>query len=82
MDYANFKVDGFVLNHNMIVKVEGKSSKGKNRIIEHGLLWRVAVFNGSMNRVGLESLNTQYVRWVDSQNDKDFKIVFIEGIRE
>lgn len=77
--YNRFFITQHIIRLNDIVEVVGVSKHGKNRIKEHGNEWRVAVFNGSMNRCGLESTQTQYIRWIDSGIDKDFKIVLIKG---
>ena len=60
-----------------LVEIEGISLKGKNRIREHGVIWkcRRVLDNG---RIMLESTDgKENFRWVESQNDPDFRLVKI-----
>jgi hypothetical protein len=79
MNFNSFFITDHTIKLNDIVEVTGVSKHGKNRIHEHGNEWRVAVFNGRMNRCGLESTKTKYVRWVDHNVDKDFKVISVKG---
>lgn len=58
----------------MTVKVEPISQHGKTRIKEHGDEWIITGKNESMKRIKLESKQTGYVRWIDENNDKHFRI--------
>jgi|TARA_Y100000034_G_scaffold44590_1_gene54796 hypothetical protein len=65
------------------IKVRGKSSKGKNRIIEHGNMWRVKnkFKKGHFpwveeDSVLLESLRDRVTsRWMKIIEDTDFELV-------
>ena len=65
------------------IKVQGKSSKGKNRIIKHGNTWRIKniVTKGyypwvEEDSIMLESLKDgTTARWVNLLEDKDFKLI-------
>ena len=65
------------------IKVRGKSSKGKNRIIEHGNMWRVKnkFKKGHFpwveeDSVLLESLRDRVTsRWMKIIEDIDFELV-------
>ena len=65
------------------IKVQGKSSKGKNRIIEHGDMWRVKnkFKKGHFpwveeDSVLLESLRDRVTsRWMKIIEDIDFELI-------
>ena len=68
----------------MIVKVKGKSSKGKNRVNEHGDQWEVirtdkALCCGDEISHFAASVNTGYTRWFALENDRDFEILSTDG---
>ena len=63
------------LNEDKIVTVMPLSSKGKNRIYEHGDRWAIKGFNKSIKNLKLMSVRTGYIRWVDIDSDPDFVIV-------
>lgn len=65
-----------------LIKLEGKSLKGKNRVREHGEMWRVLkqkdglVFiepDKQAREVNNESHTLEF-RWISINNDKDFTI--------
>lgn len=58
------------------VTVKGKSLKGKNRIREHGEIWKV--ISEQSNKILIESFkNSNNCRWVDLKNDSDMEIINI-----
>ena len=65
------------------IKVKGKSSKGKNRIMEHGNTWRIKnkVTKGHFpwveeDSVLLESLTDRVTsRWMKVTEDIDFELI-------
>ena len=65
------------------IKVQGKSSKGKNRIVEHGNTWRIKkVAEGGYypwikeDSLMLESIiDGTTARWVSIEEDKHFELV-------
>ena len=65
------------------IKVRGKSSKGKNRIMEHGNTWRVKNKIGKghfpwveEDSIMLESLKDgTTAKWVNVTEDIDFELV-------
>ena len=67
------------------IKVQGKSSKGKNRIMEHGNTWRVKnkFEKGHFPWVEEDSLMLESIKdgttasWVNLTEDKDFELVMI-----
>lgn len=65
----------------MIIKVEGISNLGKNRIREHGDEWEIEETRDSVpclnNGQGfkLKSLKTGFIRWMAVSADKDFVVV-------
>lgn len=56
-----------------IIRLEGVSLLGKNRIREHGPLWKVSKDTGTM--MLMESIRTGYWKWMEKEEDKDFKEV-------
>ena len=76
MDLDNFSI-------NQRIKVQGKSPKGKNRINEHGDIWRVKnkIEKGHWPWVGEDSIMLESIkdgttaRWVNLLEDKDFKLI-------
>ena len=76
MDLESFSID-------QRIKVQGKSSKGRNRINEHGDTWRVKnkFKKGHWpwveeDSIMLESLKDgTTARWVNLLEDKDFKLI-------
>jgi len=57
-----------------LVKVHPRSRVGKNRVAEHGKIWKVRKL--WLNKVLLESTNgEEYCRWVDGDTDCDFEIL-------
>lgn len=58
------------------VVVEGISQKGKNRVREHGQVWKVRKVDE--NKIMLESTDGKdNWRWVDNLNDPDFELIRI-----
>lgn len=56
------------------VTVAGKSQLGKNRVNEHGTVWKVRKIWA--NKTLLESLDGEtYLKWVDGPEDIDLTIV-------
>ena len=76
MDLDSFSID-------QRIKVQGKSSKGKNRIIEHGDTWRIkkVTKGGYYPWVEKDSLMLESTkdgttaRWVNIIEDKDFELI-------
>ena len=72
----------------MRIIVEGISQKGKNRVREHGSEWIVdsehetILFNDEKGPwyhiYSVNDKNKDYSRWINKNNDKDFKIKFIK----
>lgn len=63
-----------------MIKLVGKSLKGKNRIREHGELWEILEkrdFVMCLNGPGLsiKSAKTGDIRWISVTDDGDFMIV-------
>ena len=58
----------------MTVNLTPMSQHGKTRIKEHGDEWTVTGKNESMKRIKLESKQTGYIRWINEENDKHFRI--------
>lgn len=56
-------------------KFKGISNKGRNRIKEHGELWRKGTDKGTGRSQQYISESTDYVIWVDFKNDIHYKIV-------
>ncbi len=57
-----------------LVKVEGLSQKGKNRINEHGAVWKVKkVWTRKLLLKSTDGKDNW--RWVDGAEDSDFMIV-------
>ena len=75
------ELDNFSINQR--IKVQAKSSKGKNRINEHGDIWRVKnkIEKGHWPWVGEDSIMLESIkdgttaRWVNLLEDKDFKLI-------
>ena len=56
------------------LKIGGISRRGKNRIREHGAIWKVR--NVWANKTLLESTDGKdYWRWIDHNDDPDFEIL-------
>lgn len=55
----------------MNITLEGKTDKGKVIVNQYGKDWNVEVTNGTRIRVKASSM----VFWMDSINDKDFKVI-------
>ena len=76
MDLDSFSID-------QRIKVQGKSSRGINRIEQHGDTWRVkqVVEGGHYPWVGEDSLMLESLtdgttaRWVNIEEDKHFELV-------
>ena len=76
MDLDSFSID-------QKIKVQAKSPKGKNRINEHGDIWRVKnkIEKGHWpwveeDSIMLESLRDgTTARWVNVIEDKDFELI-------
>jgi len=65
----------------MILKIEGITQKGKNRISE-GLGEEVKVISTKEDRIAIAPINdpsfsSKFVRWIKKEKDTDFKIVKI-----
>lgn len=57
-----------------LIRVSGRSSKGKNRIREHGDTWKIRKVWGT--HILVESTNgKEYLRWIDGPEDPDFAIL-------
>ena len=75
-------LDSFSINQR--IKVQGKSSKGENRINEHGDTWRVKnkFKKGHFPWVEEDSLMLESLtdgttaRWMNIEEDKDFDFEF------
>jgi hypothetical protein len=66
----------------MALRLKGKSSKGKNRICEHGDLWEVTKTENTVDfsdKKGpwhfLRSVKTGYGKWFHNSDDLDFERV-------
>ena len=76
MDLDSFSID-------QKIKVQAKSSKVRNRINEHGDIWRVKnkIGKGHFPWVGEDSIMLESLkdgttaRWVNLLEDKDFKLI-------
>ncbi len=57
----------------MLIKIEGITRKGKNRVKEHGEWWEVLDWIHPTNPIGfaIKSMSTDEERWMTN----DFKIV-------
>lgn len=64
-----------ILWHDDLVVVEGVSRHGKNRISEHGKVWKVKTIDLTYG-ILLEA-NDNYLKWVRNDVDPDFKILKI-----
>lgn len=74
-----------------ILRLKGKTKKGKSRINEHGALWKVTEIRPFEAKMRLESLKDTFkfngewrkdVRWVNVEivrNDENFELVGIEN---
>jgi len=74
-----------------ILRLKGKTKKGKDRINQHGALWKVTEIRPFEAKMRLESLNKTFkfngewrkdVRWVSVEivrNDENFELVGIEN---
>ena len=74
-----------------ILRLKGKTQKGKSRINEHGELWKVTMIKPFEGVMRLESINKTFkfngewrkdVRWVNVEifrNDENFELVGIEN---
>lgn len=80
-----------MINIGKILRLKGKTQKGKSRINEHGALWKVTAIKPFEGVMRLESLNNTFkfngkwikdVRWVNVEivrNDEHFELVGIEN---
>ena len=76
MELDNFNID-------QKIKVQAKSSKGRNRINEHGDIWRVKnkIGKGHFPWVEEDSIMLESIkdgttaRWVNVIEDKDFELI-------
>lgn len=66
----------------MLIKVRGKSQKGKNRVRERGEVWQLVrtaadvLFSSEHGPwLLLESLDGKSMRWMRATGDKDFEQV-------
>lgn len=63
-----------------IITLKPITRKGKNRVQEHGNIWRVLECREQVqcfnNRAGIkiQSLKDTTIRWIQKDNDKDFII--------
>ncbi len=64
-----------ILHIGELVVVEGRSQKGKNRIHEHGAVWkcRRAMWNGKFLLESTDGKDNW--RWVEWPDDPDFRLV-------
>ena len=74
-----------------ILRLKGKTQKGKNRINEHGALWKVTMIKPFEGVMRLESMNDTFkfnnewrkdVRWVSVnivRGDDNFELIGIEN---
>ena len=66
-----------------ILRLKGISNHGKNRVREHGELWRVTEHNSKthvmrLNEIFIESLETGDSRWVNPSEDRNFEVEVID----
>lgn len=59
------------------VLVEGRSLLGKNRVNDHGILWKVVYISRTIKSNILVESPSGYRRWIYGYSDKDFKILTI-----
>ena len=74
-----------------ILRLKGKTKKGKDRINQHGALWKVTMIKPFEGVMRLESLNDTFkfnnegrkdVRWVSVnivRGDENFELIGIEN---
>jgi hypothetical protein len=80
-----------MINTGKILRLKGKTQKGKSRINEHGALWKVTMIKPFEGVMRLESLNNTFKfngewrkdeRWVSVnivRGDENFELVGIEN---
>ena len=80
-----------MINTGKILRLKGKTKKGKDRINQHGELWKVTMIKPFEGVMRLESLNNTFkfngkmikdVRWVSTSivtQDENFELVGIEN---
>lgn len=81
-----------MINLDTILILKGKTKKGKDRINQHGELWKVTMIKDADGVMRLESLNDTFkfnnewrkdVRWVSRnivRGDENFELVGIEKL--
>ena len=67
-----------------ILRLTGISNHGKNRIREHGKLWKVCEQSSKthvmrLNEIFIESQETGDLRWVNPLDDRNFEVEVIDG---
>jgi hypothetical protein len=60
----------------MILKLEGLTGHGKNRIREHGEHWEVLKFIDG-GRLLITAMESTDVRWIESVNDVNFSYLVV-----
>lgn len=58
-----------------LVKLKGKSLKGKNRIRENGPIYNVVKRGKFQDKPALFIENKGDLRWVELENDPDFEVI-------
>ena len=66
-----------------ILRLKGISNHGKNRVREHGELWKVTEHSSKthvmrLNEIFIESLETGDSRWVNPSEDRNFEVEVID----
>ena len=67
-----------------ILRLTGISNHGKNRIREHGKLWKVCKQSSKthvmrLNEIFIESQETGDLRWINPLDDRNFEVEIIDG---
>ena len=67
-----------------ILRLKGISNHGKNRVKEHGELWKVTAHSSKthvmrLNEIFIESLETGDLRWVNPWKDRNFEVEVVSN---
>ena len=65
-----------------ILRLKGISNHGKNRVREHGELWKVNTEHSSplrLNEISIQSLETGDLRWVNPFEDRNFEMEVVSN---
>lgn len=65
-----------------ILRLKGISNHGKNRVREHGELWKVNTEHSSplrLNEISIQSLKTGDLRWVNPFEDRNFEMEVVSN---